>query len=108
LDGDADILVYFYISSLEKKSVDLINGDKILSLFVIFIKHVRIPRKSYIKHNSNETCEKEDKTYPKAPKAELARERGARGLPDSPYAHKSTGRLHLCTPAMLPYTLAYK
>lgn len=38
LDGDADRLVYFYISSLEKKSVELIDGDKILTLFAIFIK----------------------------------------------------------------------
>lgn len=38
LDGDADRLVYFYISSPEKKSVELIDGDKILTLFAIFIK----------------------------------------------------------------------
>lgn len=38
LDGDADRLVYFYISSPEKKGVELIDGDKILTLFAIFIK----------------------------------------------------------------------
>lgn len=38
LDGDADRLVYFYISSPEKKAVELIDGDKILTLFAIFIK----------------------------------------------------------------------
>ncbi|KAH9331421.1 hypothetical protein KI387_003529, partial [Taxus chinensis] len=37
LDGDADRLVYFHISSLEKRSIDLIDGDKILALFAIFI-----------------------------------------------------------------------
>lgn len=38
LDGDADRLVYFCISSPEKKGVELIDGDKILTLFAIFIK----------------------------------------------------------------------
>ncbi|GLJ38950.1 hypothetical protein SUGI_0794040 [Cryptomeria japonica] len=38
LDGVADKLVYFCISFLEKESIDLIDGDKILALFAIFIK----------------------------------------------------------------------
>ncbi|WOL19710.1 phosphoacetylglucosamine mutase isoform X2 [Canna indica] len=38
LDGDADRLVYFLISSSSSKNIDLIDGDKILSLFAVFIK----------------------------------------------------------------------
>ncbi|XP_044962133.1 phosphoacetylglucosamine mutase [Hordeum vulgare subsp. vulgare] len=37
-DGDADRLVYFHVTSLSKTSVDLVDGDKILSLFVLFIR----------------------------------------------------------------------
>ncbi|CAN7005692.1 unnamed protein product [Brassica rapa subsp. trilocularis] len=36
-DGDADRLVYFYVSSGEKK-IELLDGDKILSLFALFVK----------------------------------------------------------------------
>ncbi|CAN6811588.1 hypothetical protein Bca4012_000755 [Brassica carinata] len=36
-DGDADRLVYFYLSSGEKK-IELLDGDKILSLFALFVK----------------------------------------------------------------------
>ncbi|KAJ4908128.1 Phosphoacetylglucosamine mutase [Raphanus sativus] len=35
-DGDADRLVYFYVSSGDK--IELLDGDKILSLFALFIK----------------------------------------------------------------------
>ncbi|CAL9089367.1 unnamed protein product [Musa textilis] len=38
LDGDADRLVYFLIPSASSKNIDLIDGDKILSLFAVFIK----------------------------------------------------------------------
>ncbi|XP_028555749.1 phosphoacetylglucosamine mutase isoform X2 [Dendrobium catenatum] len=38
LDGDADRLVYFRISKINSSSIDLVDGDKILSLFALFIK----------------------------------------------------------------------
>ncbi|XP_039122801.1 phosphoacetylglucosamine mutase [Dioscorea cayenensis subsp. rotundata] len=38
LDGDADRLVYFHVLSASDNSIDLIDGDKILSLFAVFIK----------------------------------------------------------------------
>ncbi|KAJ8513511.1 hypothetical protein OPV22_003945 [Ensete ventricosum] len=38
LDGDADRLVYFLIPSASSINIDLIDGDKILSLFAVFIK----------------------------------------------------------------------
>ncbi|PIA62249.1 hypothetical protein AQUCO_00200318v1 [Aquilegia coerulea] len=38
LDGDADRLVYFYIVPNSNKKIDLVDGDKILSLFALFIK----------------------------------------------------------------------
>ncbi|KAG9458853.1 hypothetical protein H6P81_003361 [Aristolochia fimbriata] len=38
LDGDADRLVYFCVLKGNSKKVDLVDGDKILSLFAIFIK----------------------------------------------------------------------
>ncbi|KAG7555658.1 Alpha-D-phosphohexomutase C-terminal [Arabidopsis suecica] len=38
LDGDADRLVYFYIPSESSDKVELLDGDKILSLFALFIK----------------------------------------------------------------------
>ncbi|RRT70593.1 hypothetical protein B296_00036305, partial [Ensete ventricosum] len=38
LDGDADRLVYFLIPSASSVNIDLIDGDKILSLFAVFIK----------------------------------------------------------------------
>uniref|UniRef100_A0A0E0LI64 Phosphoacetylglucosamine mutase n=1 Tax=Oryza punctata TaxID=4537 RepID=A0A0E0LI64_ORYPU len=37
-DGDADRLVYFRIVSSSDNRIDLIDGDKILSLFVLFIR----------------------------------------------------------------------
>lgn len=37
-DGDADRLVYFRISESNRNSIDLVDGDKILSLFALFIK----------------------------------------------------------------------
>lgn len=37
-DGDADRLVYFRISEVNSSSIDLVDGDKILSLFTLFIK----------------------------------------------------------------------
>nr|GMC84973.1 phosphoacetylglucosamine mutase [Ipomoea batatas]GME20359.1 phosphoacetylglucosamine mutase [Ipomoea batatas] len=38
LDGDADRLVYFSVKSNDSKTIDLVDGDKILSLFALFIK----------------------------------------------------------------------
>ncbi|KAK1286086.1 Phosphoacetylglucosamine mutase [Acorus calamus] len=38
LDGDADRLVYFRVLPTDGRSVDLVDGDKILSLFALFIK----------------------------------------------------------------------
>lgn len=38
LDGDADRLVYFRLSSASDNRVDLVDGDKILSLFALFIR----------------------------------------------------------------------
>ncbi|KAL6008246.1 hypothetical protein ACLOJK_033752 [Asimina triloba] len=38
LDGDADRLVYFQVLSRNSRSIELIDGDKILSLFALFIK----------------------------------------------------------------------
>ncbi|XP_062189841.1 phosphoacetylglucosamine mutase isoform X2 [Phragmites australis] len=38
LDGDADRLVYFHVSSASNNSVALVDGDKILSLFALFIR----------------------------------------------------------------------
>ncbi|BAF21031.1 phosphoacetylglucosamine mutase [Oryza sativa Japonica Group] len=37
-DGDADRLVYFRIVSSSDTRIDLVDGDKILSLFVLFIR----------------------------------------------------------------------
>ncbi|KAH6810278.1 phosphoglucosamine mutase-like protein [Perilla frutescens var. frutescens] len=37
LDGDADRLVYFFVLSNSSK-IDLVDGDKILSLFAVFLK----------------------------------------------------------------------
>ncbi|CAM0905615.1 unnamed protein product [Alopecurus aequalis] len=37
-DGDADRLVYFRITSPSSTRIDLVDGDKILSLFVLFIR----------------------------------------------------------------------
>lgn len=38
LDGDADRLVYFSVPSKSSNKITLVDGDKILSLFAIFIK----------------------------------------------------------------------
>ncbi|XP_071722352.1 phosphoacetylglucosamine mutase-like [Rutidosis leptorrhynchoides] len=38
LDGDADRLVYFTVASNNTSRIDLVDGDKMLSLFAIFIK----------------------------------------------------------------------
>ncbi|XP_028077555.1 phosphoacetylglucosamine mutase isoform X1 [Camellia sinensis] len=38
LDGDADRLVYFSVLSNANNKIDLVDGDKILSLFALFIK----------------------------------------------------------------------
>ncbi|XP_059656738.1 phosphoacetylglucosamine mutase-like [Cornus florida] len=38
LDGDADRLVYFSVLSNSNNKIDLVDGDKILSLFAVFIK----------------------------------------------------------------------
>lgn len=39
LDGDADRLVYFSVHSESNVNIDLVDGDKILSLFALFIKN---------------------------------------------------------------------
>lgn len=38
MDGDADRLVYFTVPSSDSSKIELIDGDKILSLFAVFIK----------------------------------------------------------------------
>ncbi|XP_050376519.1 phosphoacetylglucosamine mutase isoform X2 [Argentina anserina] len=38
LDGDADRLVYFIVPSTSSSKIELVDGDKILSLFAVFIK----------------------------------------------------------------------
>ncbi|KAL6178519.1 hypothetical protein ACLB2K_050037 [Fragaria x ananassa] len=38
LDGDADRLVYFIVPSTSSSRIELVDGDKILSLFAVFIK----------------------------------------------------------------------
>lgn len=38
LDGDADRLVYFVVSPNNSSKIDLVDGDKILSLFAVFVK----------------------------------------------------------------------
>ncbi|KAK8706264.1 hypothetical protein V6N13_049837 [Hibiscus sabdariffa] len=38
LDGDADRLVYFTVPTNSSSKIDLVDGDKILSLFAVFIK----------------------------------------------------------------------
>lgn len=38
LDGDADRFVYFIVPSPNSKKINLVDGDKILSLFALFIK----------------------------------------------------------------------
>lgn len=38
MDGDADRLVYFVVPSGSSNKIQLVDGDKILSLFAIFIK----------------------------------------------------------------------
>uniref|UniRef100_A0A2N9EXT3 Phosphoacetylglucosamine mutase n=1 Tax=Fagus sylvatica TaxID=28930 RepID=A0A2N9EXT3_FAGSY len=38
LDADADWLVYFSVPSESSSKIDLVDGDKILSLFAVFIK----------------------------------------------------------------------
>lgn len=39
LDGDADRLVYFSIHPDSNSNIDIVDGDKILSLFALFIKN---------------------------------------------------------------------
>ena len=38
MDGDADRLVYFSVLSNANNKIDLVDGDKILSLFALFIE----------------------------------------------------------------------
>ncbi|KAK8527481.1 hypothetical protein V6N13_085313 [Hibiscus sabdariffa] len=38
LDGDADRIVYFTVSDNSSSRIDLVDGDKMLSLFALFIK----------------------------------------------------------------------
>ncbi|KMS97835.1 hypothetical protein BVRB_5g123290 [Beta vulgaris subsp. vulgaris] len=50
LDGDADRLVYFLMQP-DSKMIDLVDGDKMLSLFALFIKE----QLNVLKDNENET-----------------------------------------------------
>nr|XP_010911230.1 phosphoacetylglucosamine mutase [Elaeis guineensis] len=52
LDGDADRLVYFSVLSQTSGSIDLVDGDKILSLFAVFIKE----QLSILNQKENELC----------------------------------------------------
>ncbi|XP_044502095.1 phosphoacetylglucosamine mutase isoform X2 [Mangifera indica] len=54
LDGDADRLVYFIVPSNSGCKIDLVDGDKILSLFAVFIKE----QLSFL--NEGDTKEKDD------------------------------------------------
>ncbi|CAL4952390.1 unnamed protein product [Urochloa decumbens] len=56
LDGDADRLVYFQMSSSSDNKVDLVDGDKILSLFALFIRE----QLDVINNNGNQV----DKSLP--------------------------------------------
>lgn len=38
MDGDADRLVYFSVPTYGSSKIDLVDGDKMLSLFALFIK----------------------------------------------------------------------
>lgn len=38
MDGDADRLVYFTVPSPNSNKIELVDGDKILSLFAVYIK----------------------------------------------------------------------
>uniref|UniRef100_A0A7N0U3S4 Phosphoacetylglucosamine mutase n=1 Tax=Kalanchoe fedtschenkoi TaxID=63787 RepID=A0A7N0U3S4_KALFE len=38
VDGDADRVVYFFVTSESSNNITLVDGDKILSLFALFIK----------------------------------------------------------------------
>lgn len=53
MDGDADRLVYFSVSSKEKSKIDLVDGDKILSLFALFVKE----QLSILKKDKHEKAE---------------------------------------------------
>ncbi|KAG1354188.1 phosphoacetylglucosamine mutase [Cocos nucifera] len=53
-DGDADRLVYFSVLSQSSGSIDLVDGDKILSLFAVFIKE----QLSILNQKENELCKK--------------------------------------------------
>lgn len=50
LDGDADRLVYFLLQP-DTKMIDLVDGDKMLTLFALFIKE----QLNVLKDNENET-----------------------------------------------------
>ncbi|KAL5791474.1 hypothetical protein ACOSP7_000068 [Xanthoceras sorbifolium] len=53
LDGDADRLVYFSVPSNSSSKIDLVDGDKILSLFAVFIKEQLSILEGDMKGNNN-------------------------------------------------------
>ncbi|TXG54355.1 hypothetical protein EZV62_019611 [Acer yangbiense] len=53
LDGDADRLVYFSVASNSSNKIDLVDGDKILSLFAVFIKEQLSILEGDMKGNNN-------------------------------------------------------
>ncbi|XP_022717269.1 phosphoacetylglucosamine mutase-like [Durio zibethinus] len=55
LDGDADRLVYFLVPTSGNSKIDLVDGDKILSLFALFIKEQQsiLTKEGNEKSNSN-------------------------------------------------------
>ncbi|XP_019197171.1 PREDICTED: phosphoacetylglucosamine mutase [Ipomoea nil] len=57
LDGDADRLVYFSVKSNDNKTIDLVDGDKILSLFALFIKEQLSILNKRIDGEGNESCQ---------------------------------------------------
>ncbi|GMJ10126.1 DNA-DAMAGE-REPAIR/TOLERATION 101 [Hibiscus trionum] len=53
LDGDADRLVYFTVPTNSSSKIDLVDGDKILSLFAVFIKEQLSILTKEVKENTN-------------------------------------------------------
>lgn len=56
LDGDADRIVYFTIKS-DNKGIDLVDGDKILSMFALFIKKQLDILDKSINGKGNKSCQ---------------------------------------------------
>ncbi|KAK4770353.1 hypothetical protein SAY87_030885 [Trapa incisa] len=57
LDGDADRLVYFIVPSADTNKIDIVDGDKILSLFALFVKEqLSIMNIKGSEYNSYQPC----------------------------------------------------